>query len=593
VRIGNAPEDTGRQRGRIGTFTPGLWLLATAAVLAVAAMPGPAGAQTSGASVPQGSPIPRILPPPPPSVGPGVPTLPLPAPGTEVPNRPVNVTSVSVEGVTAYPQAEIATLAAGLVGPATPLPQIDAARLAILQHYRADGYVLSAVSINFNVATGQLRFIVTEGRIASVKLDGDIGPAGTQVLRFLNPLTEKRPIDSATLERCLLLAQEVPGVTMHAILQPSADDPGALTLVAQVSRAPVSGLATVDNRAFNQTGPVEALGIVDFNSFSEYGEKSEVELYHTFPNSETFGQASIEVFLGSSGLKLRFYGGSGATTPTGSLGAQDYLGLTEVYGTELSYPVILSRQQKLTVHLNFDAIQSKIDLGEPVVPTSYDSLRVLRLSADYALSDVLLGADRSALNAATARISQGLQILGASPSNTVNASRLGEQTNFTKFDFELSRTQTLFSPWHDTTLALMGLVAGQVTNDILPLSEEFYLGGLQFTRGYYSGEVTGDKALATTAELQLNTLIDLSPVRLQPDTSTQFYLFYDWGQTWNNQATDPDVHVSSAGGGMRMQVTSRVELDFEGLARFNRYPTGTGAASLSGGAFYWRLLVRY
>jgi hemolysin activation/secretion protein len=593
VRIGNAPEDTGRQRGRIGGFESGLWLLATAALLVAAAVPHPAGAQASAGAVPQGSPIPRILPQSPPSVGPGGPTLPLPAPSTEVPNRPVNVTSVSVEGVTAYPQEEIAALTTGLVGPATPLPQIDAARLAILQHYRSDGYVLSAVSINFNVATGQLRFIVTEGRIASVKLDGDIGPAGTQVLRFLNPLTEKRPIDSATLERCLLLAQEVPGVTMHAVLQPSADDPGALTLVAQVSRAPLSGLFTSDNRAFIHTGPIEALNVADFNSFSEYGEKSEVELYHTFPNSETFGQAAFEVFLGGSGLKLRFYGGSGATTPTGSLAQQDYLSLTEVYGTELSYPEILSRQQKLTVHLNFDAIQSKIDLGSPPVPTSYDSLRVLRLGADYALSDVLLGADRSALNAATVQVSQGLQILGASPSNSVNASRLGEQTNFTKLDFQLSRTQTLFNPWPSASLALMGLATGQATSNILPLSEEFYLGGMQFTRGYYSGQVTGDKALAATAELQLNTTLDFSAVRLPADMSTQFYLFYDWGQTWNNQSTDPDVHLSSTGGGMRMQVTSSVELDFEGLARFNRYPTGTGTSPLYGGAFYWRLLVRY
>ena len=35
-------------------------------------------------------------------------------------------------------------------------------------------------------ATGVLRFDVIEGRIADVKLEGDIGPAGTQVLRFLN-----------------------------------------------------------------------------------------------------------------------------------------------------------------------------------------------------------------------------------------------------------------------------------------------------------------------------------------------------------------------------------------------------------------------
>lgn len=593
MRIVNALEDTGRQPGGIGKFGKRVRRIGAAALLAAAAVPAPASAQTSPAAVPQGSPIPRILPPAPPSVSPAGPTLPPPAPGTEVPNQPVRVTSVSVEGVTAYPQADIAALTAGLVGPATPLPQIDAARLAILQRYRGDGYVLSAVSINFNAAGGQLRFIVTEGRIASVKLDGDIGPAGTQVLRFLNRLTEKQPIDSATLERYLLLAQEVPGVTLHAVLQPSADDPGALSLIAQVSRKAVSGLATVDNRAFVHTGPIEALGVIDFNSFSEYGEKSEAEIYHTFPNSETFGQAAFEVFLGSSGLKLRLYGGSGSTAPTGPLGQQNYQGTTEVYGAALSYPLIRSRQQTLNLHLAFDGIQSIVDLNNPAILNSYDSLRVLRFSGDYALSDLLLGADRQGLNTASARISEGLQILGATVSNP-SAPRLGEQTNFTKFDFQVSRTQTLFSPWENATVALMGLVGGQFSRNILPLSEEYYLGGLQYTRGYYSGQVTGDNALVTTAELQLNTSLDFSAVHLPADMSTQFYLFYDWGQTWNNQSTDPNVHISSAGGGMRMQVTSRAELDLEGLARFNRFPAGSGSGISPeyGGAFYWRGLVR-
>ena len=59
---------------------------------------------------------------------------------------------------------------------------------------------------------------MSEGWIADVKLDGDIGPAGTQVPRFLNHLTEQRPIDVAILEPWLLLAEEVPGVTMRAIL---------------------------------------------------------------------------------------------------------------------------------------------------------------------------------------------------------------------------------------------------------------------------------------------------------------------------------------------------------------------------------------
>ena len=194
---------------------------------------------SAGESRAAGSPIPRVLPPAPPSVAPGTVIPPPSAPGAEVPNRPVHVSSVEVEGVTAYPQPEIAQLAAGLVGPAVPLPQIDAARQAILQRYRSDGYVLTTVSANLD-ANGRLRFVVTEGRIASVKLDGDIGPAGTQVLRFLNRLTEKQPIDSVTLERYLLLAQDVPGVSLRAVLEPSADKPGALNLIAQVSRQQVS-----------------------------------------------------------------------------------------------------------------------------------------------------------------------------------------------------------------------------------------------------------------------------------------------------------------------------------------------------------------
>ena len=587
----NALEEAGWKPGRIGRTGPRLCLIGAAVLLVAAGLPAPASAQAP----PPGSPIPRILPPAPPSVSPAAPMLPPPVPGAEVPNQPVRVTSVSVEGVTAYPPADIAALTEGLVGPATPLPRIDAARIALLQHYRADGYVLSTVSINFDVPSGRLRFIVTEGRIASVKLSGDIGPAGTQVLRFLNRLTEQQPIDSATLERYLLLAQDVPGVTLHAVLQPSADDPGALTLVAQVSRQAVSGLATVDNRAFVHTGPIEALGVVDFNSFSEYGEKTEAEIYHTFPNSETFGQAAVEVFLGSSGLKLRVYGGSGATSPTGPLGQQNYQGTTTVFGGQLSYPLIRSRQQTLNLNLTIEGIQSVVDLGTPSVLNNYDSLRVLRFGGDYALTDLLLGADRSALNSASLRISQGLQILGATGSNTQDAPRQGEQTNFTKLDFQVSRTQTLFSPWQDATVALMGLLGGQVSRDILPLSEQFYLGGMQYTRGYYSGQVTGDNALVTTAELQLNTALDFSAVHLPADMSTQFYLFYDWGQTWNNQSTDPNVHVSSAGGGMRMQVTSRAELDLEALARFNPYPDGSsgGVSPLYAGAFYWRVLVRY
>lgn len=576
------------------------------ALLALSGMLGaaPALAQTANLQrVPQGSPVPRALPAAPPAVKPPGPPPVLPPPGAEVPNKTVRVSNVAVEGVTAFPRGTFAHDIAGLTGPAVPLPRIDAARRAILERYRSAGYVLCTVTASLGTA-GHLRFIVTEGHIASVRLSGNIGPAGTQVLRFLHRLTEQTPINEATLVRYLLLAQSVPGVTLRAVLEPSTDQPGAMNLIAQISRKPISGLVTFDNRAFDQTGPIEGLGLLNFNSFTEFGEQTQIVYYHAFPSSENFGQLSEEVFLGGSGLKLRVYGGTGLAVPTGGgtsgLATLDYHGTTTVFGGMLTYPVLLSRQQRLDAYVALDALQSEIrtNTSGTLTRQSYDSLRVLRFGENYARSDILFGANRSAVSQISVRVSHGLHALGAEP-NDVNgnrgAPRTNEKTDFTKINFEVSRTQTLFAPWQGATVALMGLAAGQWSGDILPPAEQFYLGGSRLTRGYYAGQVAGDKALATTVELQLNTSFNLSKWHLPSDVSAQFYLFYDWGETWQNAQDIPATVVASAGGGVRTQITSHLEIDFEALGRFNRYPNGgpPDVSALNGIGLYWRLLGRF
>ena len=216
---------------------------------------------------------------------------------------------------------------------------------------------------------------MVEGRIAAVKLDGDIGPAGTMVLRFLEHLTQFPVIDTKTLERWLLLAQDVPGVTLGTVLEPSKQDPGALTLIAQVSLKHVSGQASLDNRAYQLTGPIEFLGLVDLNSLTSWGDKTEVSYFHSFPNSQNFGQVSSEWFIGSRGLRLRIYAGEGINLPTGTLGALRYTGFTDIFGGQLSYPAIRTRQQNLSVYASLDALESTIHDGTPLVQISADEIR--------------------------------------------------------------------------------------------------------------------------------------------------------------------------------------------------------------------------
>jgi hemolysin activation/secretion protein len=544
--------------------------------------------------VPQGSPIPRMLPAPGPAVNAPSPTPTAPS-GPELTGPPVLVSGVSFEGLTVYPETEFAREAQDLIGPAVPVAKIDAVRQAIVQRYRRDGYSLATISVKVG-ANGQLRFIVTEGRIARVRLDGDIGPAGTQVLRFLERVTEPQAIDQATLERALLLANEVPGVSVRGVLQPSTEEPGALTLVAQVQRQPVTGLLTFDNRAFKDTGPVEALAVFDLNSFTALGERTELSLYHAFPNSETFGQDSTEFFVGSSGLRLRIYGGAGPTSPSGGVLQQlGYWGYTTVVGLSASYPLIRTRQQALDLTASADASDSTVDTATgnngASVLQSFDAVRALRFGTQYAWSDLWAGGERSASNGALVRLSQGLPALGASTNGqSLTAARLGEQANFTKIAFEATRTQRLVQFSETTSLALMGLLTGQWSNSVLPPVEQFYLGGTRLTRGYYSGQVTGDKALATTAELQLDTSFSKVAFGVPISANVQFYAFYDWGEVWQNSISPPDARLASTGVGARMKVTEYTELDIEGLTRLNLHVNGQ---MVNPSGVYWRVLTRF
>ncbi len=580
--------------GLLAGLMAGLMMGLLAASPALAQRP---DAPFTGNIVPQGSPIPRILPQTLPGVAPGTdltrPVAPGLAPAVAVPVR-----SVSVAGATAFPPATIQRFTAGLVGPSVPVASIEAARAGLVSLYRTKGFVLSTVTATLG-HSGDLRFNVIEGRIAAVKLDGDIGPAGVQVLRFLNHLTERQPIDNATMERWLLLAQEVPGVTLHAVLQPSLDDPGALTLVAQVQRQAVNGLITADNRAFRQTGPVEGLVVVDLNSFSQFGEQTELSVYHTDGNTQNFGQASTTFYAGGSGLKVRVYGGYGEAYPSDFLRVIGYQGFTTSFGVAATYPLIRSRQQTLNVIANLDAIETETrTLSGPEgqeARASRNSLRIARVGAEYAIEDLLAGASRPAVNFASLRVSQGISGFGGTSNNNPTPGRLNERVDFTKVTAELSRTQTLFVPWRDASVALKGRLLGQASGDVLPPAEKFFLGGSEINRGFYAGEVTGDNAFAWSLELQLNTGLDLTAFGYPVPVTAQFYTFYDRGETWENQKIDPNARLSSEGVGGRFNITRFTEFDVEGVVRNTRLPLGTPGIvkPLKADAAYWRLLARF
>ena len=134
------------------------------------------------------SPLPHIMPQTPTTLGKGLPDF--SKTGTEgpLPAVSIQVHSASIVGATAFPAAKLNGMIAGLAGQSVPLTKLEAARLALVRLYRSHGYILSTVTLDVS-ATGDVRFVVTEGYVTNVKLSKDIGPAGTLSLIHISEPT--------------------------------------------------------------------------------------------------------------------------------------------------------------------------------------------------------------------------------------------------------------------------------------------------------------------------------------------------------------------------------------------------------------------
>ncbi len=579
------------------------------AALSCGCLPGmPASAQ-SLPPPPPGSPIDRMRP-----VQPVPVAKPRPAPAAQAPRAVPNadalvrIESVTFKGSTVYETGQLLASIGDLTGKAVTKEQIEEARVAILNLYRQDDYVFTAVTpAASETKPGELVFVITEGYVAEVKLSKDVGPGGTRVLGLLNNLTDpkNRPLRVSTLERWVLLASDVPGLGAHVTLLPSTEQPGALTLLAEVDHKWYNASISADNRAYQYSGPTQGLASVDLNSLTSLGERTNLTFFHSFDQTQLFGQGSTEFFAGSSGLKVKFYGGAGDSRPGGVLAATGYYGFTKIFGGQISYPVFRQREFTLNLFGMVDALEGQVLNGGN---RTFDSLRVVRAGPDIVWSDIWgasliqsvfgeqAGNSWSGANSFTFRMSKGLPALGASRDNVAGVGNVGAVYDFTKATFDFSRTQALYV-WDDRTLSVRGEVAGQYSfHNLLPGAEKYLLGGAHFGRGYYAGEVTGDSGVTGTAELILAT-----PVKAENEVwpwfqpKAEIYTFYDSGQSFEVRAADATHSLQSVGLGIRFFPTGTPawEIDLEGVKRLQLYPQGRDVSALKGEAFYWQLATRF
>jgi hemolysin activation/secretion protein len=571
-------------------------LLAIAPIAAWGQAPPPIPRDLGGGAPAIVSPVPRVTPPPTPEVVP--PAAPPAQPAPVIPEGPpVRIDAVRVEGVTVYDPASLQLLYADLVGATVPRTRLGEVVEALQTRYRADGYILSVVRGQLETVRGRNVFVLraVEGYVGEVKLDGDIGPAGTLAYDYLQRLTEIRPVRNADLERYLLLVQDIPGVSVRAILRRTSNEPGAVEMVAQLSRKPFSAYYQYDNRGSPEVGPSEMLLSGAANSFTRFGEQIQGIFFNTFNREQIYGQVNASAFLGSEGLRLTGYFGRGNSQPGGALAGTGFNSDLTIGDIGLTYPLIRSRRLNLGLSGLLYTYDSPIEVtgaaGAPVL-ASESHLRILRAGGALDFQDAQFF-ELPAANLVLLTLSQGLNGLGASGNNAALPPRPNNQVDFTKLTGEITRVQNLFTIGNVGT-ALKLSIGGQYTGDILPPSEKFYLGGNRFGRGFWYGQITGDRAIGSTVELQLNTGFADVPI-LAPDhrLDVQFYGFWDTGFSYNLAPGDLNQNIKSIGIGARSDLTQWLFVELEGVHRLVTQPNGANTNRLSAYAGFARVVLHY
>jgi len=167
--------------------------------------------------------------------------------------------NVVFKGVTVFTPAQLEDLYSDYLGKNVTLDVAWKIAANLTQKYRDKGYFLSQAFVPAQeVSKGTLVIRAAEGYISDVQVTGDDVPSYAIVNHAIDAIKADRPTREQTLERQLLLLNDLPGLSFQATLAPSKDTDAAARLILVVKRTKGSTTVSIDNGGSRYLGPYEA-----------------------------------------------------------------------------------------------------------------------------------------------------------------------------------------------------------------------------------------------------------------------------------------------------------------------------------------------
>lgn len=498
-------------------------------------------------------------------------------------------------------RAALAGVGGHLDGSPRPIRAIcdirDAANAA-LQRAR---YV-ATIRVPEQTVVGHLHLEVVTGRIVSLRVRGDPGRSSKRIAALLARLQQIVPFNEVDGERVLLLAGDIPGISVTLELQPApAGKLGDLVGEIAVERTPGAVYVNAQNYGSTQIGRYSGLvrgelygltGLADRTflgvfTTGDFKEQQVVQVGHDF---EPFAASPLRVGGAFT------YAWTKPTIANGGVGI-DLESRSVLATLSASYPLIRRRNRNLRLDGGFDFIEQRT--RSDGTPINTDKLRefYLQLDGDAAGRSVGGLAPRWRF-AGGVEVRKDVDIFSATKqgqsSGGATPTRFeGDPQAFMVRANALAEGRIPFGPQSPYAITVSVDARGQYSNHPLLAFDEFAVGNLTIGRGYDPGATSGDRAYGAATELRIGKPQALT----RRDFAYELIGFFDVIHIDNLDSNmfEANRTLQSVGGGIRATWGSHGRIDIlyakpldKGLAIDTVKPPGRLLVSLTIRALPWR-----
>ncbi|WP_249977442.1 ShlB/FhaC/HecB family hemolysin secretion/activation protein [Vreelandella olivaria] len=452
----------------------------------------------------------------------------------------ISLNAVHLEGNSRFTTNELLQLVQDQISSPQDLAGIQSIANRISQYYRDNGYPFAQALIPAqSLADGVLELQVVEGRYGQVAATSDNPTLAAAASPWLSSLRTGTPIESAYLERRILLLGDLPGISITPIMRPGINQ-GEGDLEVQVrSRQRVTGSIGADNHGSRFSGEYRGRASLSAHHLATLGD--ELNLTSLYSNESTWlGDIRYSIPLGTHGMR----GELNYTYTDYALGKgfEGYTGTADVYAAGIYYSLV--RRQQSNVSLSARYLYKDLD----------DDIELFNYRRATSSHSVPLGIrfdHRDALG--VGGITYGAVTLTPGTLSQTQTELEDADYGFTHITLDIARIQALGSGFE-----LYGRTHAQWADlDNLDGSESFFLGGPYGVRAYPVGEGSDSRGWLAQLEARYHVGNGMVP-----------YVFIDGGRTPSGGNDDNARSLSGAGVGLRYQ-QERVSLNVSSAWRLD------------------------